>query len=606
MSPRYLLIVGEDSRAMAEALERRSRLPGFRVAYSNRLLAALVNPSCQCIPVGEGGCILGTLFHRHGPAERLKALAESETASIAASDGQALLSAFWGGYVAAIASSDTVRVMRDPSGLFPCYYTKHRGLNLFASDAEILVECGAEPVSIDLEEIGRQLYRAFVPVPATALRPVHELFAGFALRIRAAPGDQEPCWSPWDHVEIRAEDSEAAAERLFRTVQHCVRAWASTRERLLLGVSGGLDSSIIAACLSKAGQETLCLTMFAGDPEGDERMFARAICDSAGLPLIERPFRLEDVDIEQPLAAHLPRPRDRTQAIAAERVHQTVASEIGADAIMTGNGGDNVFGYSQSAAAIADRYLTEGFGSGVVASLFDVCRQTGCSLFDAFRRAWRLAHRPEGYRVRPNPLFLHPELVAKLGRGDLDHPWLAAPAGALPGKAAHIANILRIQPNLEPLLGYQYELLNPLMSQPIVELCLGVPAWEWRAGGRDRALARRAFARDLPPIIINRRIKGGPSRFAARLLDHFRCPIRERLLGGRLAAQRIIDSKALEQVLNGERPVPNLERVRILELVSAEAWIDHWSSRTGSIETAEPGIKSERRDRLPSSAGPIP
>jgi len=52
----------------------------------------------------------------------------------------------------------------------------------------------------------------------------------------------------------------------------------------------------------------------------------------------------------------------------------------------------------------------------------------------------------------------------------------------------------------------------------------------WRAGGRDRAVARAAFAADLPPAIIGRRSKGGPDGFSAIVLREHRTAIRERLL----------------------------------------------------------------------------
>ena len=117
------------------------------------------------------------------------------------------------------------------------------------------------------------------------------------------------------------------------------------------------------------------------------------------------------------------------------------------------------------------------------------------------------------------------------------------------------------------------------MSQPIVEYCLAVPSWEWRAGGRDRALARLAFANDLPPLVLRRRVKGGPSHFAAELLDRFRAAIRERLLEGRLARHGIIDKAALEVAVEDGRQCSGEERVRILELVAAEAWLDSWAAR---------------------------
>jgi len=579
MSPGYVLLAGErhdDRDALIQPIAERT---GLTEAFANHRLVALIGPSCPCVAVGNAGCVLGTLFERHGPAEALSALRPEQAAAIAASEGRSLLASHWGGYVAAVACDQSATILRDPSADFPCYFVETGRFTIFASDAELLVKSGAVDASVDEEEIGRQLFRAFVPVPGTALRGIQELLAGFALRISVEGRSLKQCWDPWDHVEWLDEDRDAAGQALARTIQHSVHAIASAHDRLLVSVSGGLDSSIVASCLARAGADAVCLTMFTDDPAGDERMFARALCDRLGLPLIERPYRLADIDLDQAMAANLPRPKDRLQALAFERVNHTVAAEVGAQAFVTGNGGDHVFGYSQSAAPVADRYLAEGLSSGALASLLDVCRQTGCSIGDALRQAWDLTHSSRIYRVRPNPLFLHPDFVAVLGPKDWHHPWLDAPRGALPGKAAHVANILRVQPNLEPSLGDRHPVLNPLVSQPVVEACLRIPSWAWREHGRDRALVRRAFAGILPPAILDRRVKGTPGRFAAQLLDHFRPPIRERLLGGRLAAAGIVDARALDRILAGERPVPDLERVRILELVNAEAWIGHWRSR---------------------------
>lgn len=605
MSPRYILLLGNDGPARAKLVELLSIRARLSAGYANSRMVALVNSACACIGVGEAGCILGSLFRRHGPAQQLLDLAEDEAARIAESSGDALLKKCWGGYVAAISGGASLKVLRDPSGTFPCYYASSDGLVLFASDADLL-DAARIAVELDFDEVGRQLYRAFVPSPRTALYGVRELLAGFAIRFPATVERQEPIWSPWDHVRDLGETPEQSAERLSRLVQHCVSTWSSSGGRFLLSVSGGLDSSIIAACLAKAGRETVCLTVFADDPAGDERPFSRALCNHLGLPLIERPYRLEDIDITEPLAAHLPRPRDRTQANAYERVHLTVASEIGASAFVTGNGGDHVLGYSQSAAPIADRYLTEGLRQGVVRSLHDVCRQTGCNVFDALAHAWRLARASPTHRITPNPLFLDPAFVASIRPAELHHAWLDAPRDALPGKAAHISTILRVQPNLEASRGSFLPVISPLVSQPVVEACLGVPSWEWRAGGRDRALARSAFARDLPPAILDRRVKGTPSRFAARLLDHFRSDIRDRVLGGRLAANRVIDRAALEQALAGECPVADLERVRILEIVNAEAWLDHWISRRKPSEPAEADVRRAGHYPTPSRACPTP
>lgn len=584
MSPGYLLIIGDEMTACGMIIQQIAMRSGLTSVFANGRMIALVGPSCPCLTLGSDGVVLGTLFRRHGRAEALTAFAADEADAILAEDGRALLTSHWGGYVAAIAGHESVTIMRDPSGDFPAYFVTTDRFTFVASDAEMLVKSGIVDVSIDCEEIGRQLYRAFVPVPATALGGIQELLAGFRLCVTAVHPCQEQLWNPWDHVERADEEVGAAAERLTRTIQHSVHAIASPYGRVLVSVSGGLDSSIVAACLGRSGLAAFCLTMFTDDPAGDERPFARALCETLGLPLIERAYRLEDIDLDEPIGPNLPRPKDRVQALAFERVHHAVADQMGLDAFVTGNGGDHVFGYSQSAAPIADRYLLEGLSRGTVRSLIDVCRQTGCSFGDAVRQAWSLAHHDRRYRVRPNPLFLHPDFVKTLGPRDWHHPWLDAPSGALPGKAAHVATILRVQPNLEPSLGDDYPVLNPLVSQPVVEACLRIPSWMWRDGGRDRALVRQAFGEILPPAVLSRRIKGTPGRFAAQLLDHFRGAIRDRLVDGRLAAAGIVDMVAIDSFLSGERPIPDLERVRILELVNAEAWIGHWRSRANSVE----------------------
>ena len=72
----------------------------------------MINPACRCIDLADAGCIVGTLFHRHGMAKPVTCLTSTETAAISTSGGDALLRRYWGAYVAAIAAPDRT----DPSG----------------------------------------------------------------------------------------------------------------------------------------------------------------------------------------------------------------------------------------------------------------------------------------------------------------------------------------------------------------------------------------------------------------------------------------------------------------------------------------------------------
>lgn len=547
--------------------------------------ALMTNEALGHAAIRRDGFVVGTLFPRHGPARSIANGATADELEIASCEE--LLANFWGGYVALLNEDSGPILVRDPSGALACYLARHTDCILAASDIDVLLAAGIASPAIDWPSLAVHLYSAGLPRQRTVLAGVDELLAGFS--VEPGTGVHRCRWSPWEHAALgyqhgAAPEEDELAERLRRTVAHSVASWASTCSRIVLSVSGGLDSSIVAACLAGSNvPEAHCLTMYGDDAAGDERDFARVLCRALKLPLTECRYRVEDVDIDAPLGAHLPRPFGRSQAHAYEQAHLNVAGRIGADAFMTGNGGDNVFAYSQSAAAAADRYLREGIGFGTLRTLGDISRQTGCSLFAAARAAAAAVRGPRRYQWRPSAALLDPGVVAELTGQTLDHAWLGAPLNGLPGKAGHIAGMLRVQPNLEPGRSRYAPVLNPLVSQPVMEACLAIPSWRWRNGGRDRAVARAAFRADLPELIIRRRGKGGPDDFTARIVTFHRAAIRERLLGGLLAERRLIDRVAIDRLLTNEAPNMGDERSHLLALVATEAWLRYWTDQLAEL-----------------------
>lgn len=579
MRPRYLLVVARDPGA-ANRAAKLAAATGLAILFDHPPLTVLANRACRCLASPGQGLILGTLFHRHGPPRPIEPEAGADLPRLLAERGDRLLRTCWGGYVAAFTGPGKVELLRDPSGALPCYYAATPAMTLFASDIDLLLASGMVRPAIDRQALARHLWRGNLPTAETVLARVRELLPGFAMAPFDEDGVQRMCWTPWHHIDPVDRDPAQACECLRRTVSQCVFGWTAARGRLLVSVSGGLDSAIVAACLARAGRDLQCLTLYGDDPSGDERGYARALCKHLGIALFEHRYALEAIDLDIPLAPHLPRPIGRSHEQAYEQAHLALAREIGAELFVTGNGGDNVFGYSQSAGAIADRLRSEGPSLGVLRTLGDVCRQTGCGPLEALGATFRLWRRSR-YRWRATPMFLDPSVQAALAREELAHPWLEP--GALPGKAGHVAALLRIQQVLEPGRSRQAGVLHPLLSQPIVEACLAIPSWAWRAGGIDRAVARAAFAPDLPEAIVRRRTKGGPDAFCARVVEHHRARILERLRAGRLAGLGLIDPEALGNALGGARPTTSEENVRILDLVDSEAWLDSWSTRLAAL-----------------------
>jgi asparagine synthase (glutamine-hydrolysing) len=112
----------------------------------------------------------------------------------------------------------------------------------------------------------------------------------------------------------------------------------------------------------------------------------------------------------------------------------------------------------------------------------------------------------------------------------------------------------------------------PLLSQPVMEACLKVPSWMWIAGGRNRAIARQAFADLLPSGILDRRSKGSYTGHMAAMYLRNKSKMREFLEEGQLQAHDLLDRPALAKFFNSELATRDLSFLRIFELCAAENW----------------------------------
>jgi len=102
-------------------------------------------------------------------------------------------------------------------------------------------------------------------------------------------------------------------------------------------------------------------------------------------------------------------------------------------------------------------------------------------------------------------------------------------------KRDHIALILRSRHNIHGI-SWRAPRLSPLMCQPLLETCLRIPTWLWPQGGVNRALARSAFASELPAPLRSRTVKPGPDSFIRAAFERNRTGLhtllREGLLPG--------------------------------------------------------------------------
>jgi len=512
------------------------------------------------------GIVLGHVFERSGEVATSPIWQRGE-------DGAAFVGRYWGGYVAIRPSTDGLEVLRDPSAMAPCYVARVGSAWLVTDAPRLLFRQKILDPAFNWALVIASLVSHDWRPERTALEGIEEVLPGTVALLGPGAAERRQAWCPWDFTRPPG-GQDLSPDALADAVDRCAQAWSRLYRRPLLEISGGLDSAIVAASFAQAAETPHLVTFAAGPGDPTELGYAQAIADHLGLPLeITRP-EIEGVDLTQSQAGELPRPNARAFTQAADALSRAHGEAIGADGFVSGGGGDDLFGYGRSVAPALDRLFLEGPGRGVVRSLDEIARMNHATFWEAVAQfGRRLARRGSAPPLRIDTRLLAPGAIDRTGvPRHIDRR-----PHRLPGKAAHVRAIATLPNHLEGHDRAAFApVLFPLLSQPIVEFCLAVPSWHWCEGGRNRSLARQAYAERLPAAVIERRSKGAFDGFCARLFERNRACVGEMLLEGMIAGHEIIDRPAVEAAVRN--PAPPAELVmRLLALVDVEAWLQSWS-----------------------------
>ncbi len=559
---------------LSRALRDRAGREGFRTQPLSDL-TWLAEAGSRPMPLSQIGrwTLLGDVFSQPEPCGR-----DQPHGGSAADD---LPEAVWGRYVAVILDGDgrVARVFRDPSGALDCLLWSAHGLSFVASDApDWLIQGVLPPWRIAVDRVASALRDPVLASADLLLDGPTSLLPG-ALAVLAGETVEriETVWRPGDIAArpLRVSD-QAAAGRLRHTVESVVSALAAANGAAAAEISGGFDSSAVAACLARSATADvrLWLNAYGPDPASDERPFVEALAAELGIgptyarradaPLTEAWLRRMPHGVRPSLAA-LDGPHDVDWANRLEAA--------GVQSLFTGKGGDGLFIQPMTPPVFTDLWRDQGVRALVQPALPGIARRTERSVWTLLLAA--LADRPvtAPRDDTPDDLVSAPEVRPR-------HPWLEGLQGLGPAKAYQVLGVIHGQtvygrslktPRVDPI--------HPLLCQPVVELCLALPTYQLTLGRRDRALARLAFADALPSVIMDRRSKGELSGYFGRMIADGLAAVRPWLLEGRLAAHGVINRTAFETLLRRDSLAWRGGYVEILTAVAFEGWIRAWEDR---------------------------
>lgn len=414
-------------------------------------------------------------------------------------------------------------IVRDQLGGRPLVHVRVGSGALFAEHERAIVDLLPSTPGADRLALTRWIERGSVPPGRTLFEGIRRIPPAHRVLLSAQNVVVEPYWRP-RYEGVAAGSRQEIAERLREAAFAAVGRAAEGARQPAVSLSGGLDSACVAAGLAaRKGSATGALALagvFPSHPDTDERGLIEATARHTGIPVELISFD-ERASILEPALEHIDRwsVPPATPNLFVWKPMMARARDLGVDAMLDGEGGDELF-------AFAPYLIADMLRSGRVLAAWRLSRripEMDAELSVRMRlRVLRVygvralvppALKRRDGRAASSPLLLPADAAALLELADdeprargLDGPlWWRALAADLTdaGETLGVSSQLRrgaIDERIDrrhPFL-FDLELLSTVLTNP--------PEMQFDPI-RDRALLRDGLTRRIPEAVRTRHAK---------------------------------------------------------------------------------------------------
>ena len=443
---------------------------------------------------------------------------------------------------------------RDRLGIKPLYYARRGSSLAFASQVKALLASGLVEPALSLPAIRTFLAYGAVSEPLTAIDGVVALPAAHRATFRDARLEVERYWEPPEGAEVEVDEVEAARE-LRALLEDVVRRHLVSDAPLGVFLSGGLDSSLLAALAARETRHVRTVSVVFGDSSLSEREHMERVAHRIGSAHVWAPLSADDLlrwtddafdAMDQPTF-------DGINTYVVSRA----AAQTGLKVALSGLGADELFDGYGYARRVALLERARRLPAPVTAAAGHALAVAGDRPQAAKARAW-LVERPEpgsSYEFLRR-LFLPAEVVSLVRddsrNGTPEPPRLAAAARAAEVARLDLANYMRnvlLRDTDAMSMANSLEVRVPYLDHPFVERVLRLPPR--LVAGRDKALLASA-ARDVLPIgTLERRKQGFVLPLAAWMRGPMRDGVEETLARPPDALAGLLDEREVARVWDG-------------------------------------------------------
>jgi asparagine synthase (glutamine-hydrolysing) len=181
------------------------------------------------------------------------------------------------------AVSDTLYLARDAMGQKPLFYAEANGELIFASEIKALLQHPslASPCA-DIDALSLYLMMEYVPGSPTGIRGIHELPPGHVLSWANGRLTIETYWRTAGVTRLAPTDIHNAETRFDGLLSQAVEDQMVADVPVGIFLSGGLDSSVIAAMARRHRSDVATFTIKFPQSSYDESAFAEEVAQSIG------------------------------------------------------------------------------------------------------------------------------------------------------------------------------------------------------------------------------------------------------------------------------------------------------------------------------------